>query len=360
MQPIAVNWLIKAKIMRIAHLSDIHLSSDNLPDLRNIYLKSLIADIDEFQKDHPIDALVISGDLVDKGGASFSPQDPYDVFEREFIKPIQAAFNLSPSNILFVPGNHDIDRSLIVEDAEYFLANKLNKALANKLLAENRDTFTTKNQRIAPFKNFEKRFHEADPSYIYSNNEFLFIFNDTNGKIGFALINDSWRSSAELEREQHFFGANQLFNAKKIFDENGTDLNVAIFHHPLDLISQEEKDEVENILESQNFHLALYGHTHRHRIEALISSKGGILTIIGRSAFNKSEESIEKYQPGYSIIDLDARQKKYKIFARKFIRSGFRFDKDVDSLPEGETSGTFEKKMHYALSEISSATEGIL
>ena len=75
--------------MRIIHLSDIHLCKDNIEDFRLYYRKTLIEELKIINKKVDIDLIIISGDLVDKGGDSLraissyeSFQNPYDIFLR--------------------------------------------------------------------------------------------------------------------------------------------------------------------------------------------------------------------------------------------------------------------------------------
>lgn len=81
--------------MRIIHLSDIHLSKDNIEDFRLHYKCSLIKELKTRSSEIEIDLIVIAGDLVDKGGFSLIQLEEYkkhnnsfDIFEKEFIEPI--------------------------------------------------------------------------------------------------------------------------------------------------------------------------------------------------------------------------------------------------------------------------------
>lgn len=333
--------------MRIVQLSDIHLSKLNLEDFRNYYLDALLCDLKTFNNEKKIDVILFTGDLVDKGGDSIGTEC-YDVFRDEFISPLIDRLPISKDKILFIPGNHDVNREQIDRDNEYYLVNNLTKEKANEELKEIRTNFNRTNNRIKKFKEFEKVFHLENHNYLYSNNESLAIDSDGDGKVGFALINDSWRCSSALKQEQHFIGFNQLFNANKYFKENKTDINIAVFHHPLEALNVFESEEIDNILKSQNFDIAIFGHSHEHKFESLISANGGFVALNGRSAFNNPSEKGAKYQPGYNILDIDLKSKSYKLFARKFIKStGYRFDKDVDSLPDGVYEGSFDKRNDY-------------
>ena len=333
--------------MRIVQLSDIHLSQSNLDDLRNFYMGALINDLKHFNDNKKIDIILLTGDLLDKGGASLG-ENGYRIFEEEFINPIIKALDISKDKILFIPGNHDINREFIEEENEYFLANNLTKELANEKLKQHLDLFDKVNKRIERFKLFEKEFHASNKIYQYSNNESLTIEAENDYKVGFALINDSWRCSNNLKKEQHFIGFNQLFNANRYFKTNNTDINIAVFHHPLEVINEQESEEIDNILKSQDFNIAIFGHSHKHKFESLISSNGGGIILNGRSAFNTPNESDSKFQSGYNILDINIKNKTFSIYARKFIKSdGYRFDKDVDSLKGGTFNGILDKKSDY-------------
>jgi len=117
--------------MRIVHLSDIHLSKSNFDEFKNTYCEALIRDLISFDKEKKIDIIVITGDLVDRGGHSLYSIDgfedksiysnPYSIFEKIFINPIISALGFSKENFLFVPGNHDIDEREILIKEEYDL-----------------------------------------------------------------------------------------------------------------------------------------------------------------------------------------------------------------------------------------------
>ena len=347
--------------MRIVQLSDIHLSKTNIDELQNFFMDALLRDLKQFHEIQPIDVILLTGDLVDKGGDSLGANG-YEIFTEKFINPLLSELGLSKDKILFIPGNHDINREFIDEENEFYLAQKLTKDLANDKIKEIRDLFNNTNKRIQKFKNFEKQFHSGKKNYLYSNNESLSIEIHNDQKVGFALINDSWRCSSALNKEQHFIGFNQLFNAKSFFKKEQTKLNIAVFHHPLDSLNAGESEEIEIILKSHDFDIAIFGHSHKHKFEFLVSSNGGYIALNGRSAFNSPTETDSQYQSGYNILDLEINEKTYTLYARKFIKSGgHRFDKDVDSLPDGVHHGTIEKKdAYYQLNKNSNVVDDSL
>ncbi|MGF1923196.1 MAG: metallophosphoesterase [Bacteroidia bacterium] len=339
--------------MRIVQLSDIHLSSSNLQELRNYYVDALINDLKLFHEVLPIDVILFTGDLVDKGGESLLNKEAevmencYDIFAREVIDPIKKALNLKDFQILLIPGNHDVQREKIDKYSEPYLIG-LDKEGMNEELVANHKEFRTINARIESFKTFEFKFHKSSSNYTYSNNESTYILSENDKSIGFALLNDSWRCSADLKAEHHFMGYNQLWSANKIFKEAKTVFNIAVFHHPLLAFSESEREELELILSSQPYDIVFFGHSHKHEAKSLTSSAGSYFSINGRSAFNSPQEKHSQFQPGYNILDIDVETRAYTLHARKFIRStGFRFDKDTDSLKDGTEKGFLPNTQSY-------------
>lgn len=345
--------------MRIVQISDIHLSKENLTDLKEYYIEALIKDLQVFNEEKSIDLIIMTGDLIDKGGESFGDNNPYYIFRDEVIHKIISKLKVSSQQVLIIPGNHDVEQKTIREEFEFFLSSKLTTELANERSQLFAEEFNEDNKRIQRFKEFEKEFHadtinniNLNIKYNYSNNESVVIYDKDGKKFGVVLINDSWRCSSTLKKEEHFIGFRQLLRAQNKFKDNATNMNIAVFHHPLNAINDDEKDEISAILKSKDFDIAIFGHSHRHEAVQLSSSNGGYLSVNGRSAFSEPKELSSKYQPGYNVLDIDAESRKYTLHARKFIRARYEFDRDTDSLPNGIESKVLPQKVKlYHLAE---------
>lgn len=341
--------------MRIVHISDIHLSESNFEvfetDYRNALLKTLK---DEHDKD-PINIIVITGDLVDQGGHSLfkieqfaTKTDPYEIFEDEFITPIKNSLKLENSNFLFIPGNHDIDENEIKWVDEKKLksieaAGDLNTVLKDIRLVSH-DKYS---HRIKRFKDFEERFHknEIGSTYQYSRNQSTFIY-ELNKKIrvGFAMINDSWRCSTCELHAYHgkglYFGFKQLNDALNHL--SNTTMNVVLTHHPIDSFAEQE--DIKDILTHKKYHLHLFGDKHHHQLNQLVSSKGGCLGIMARSALNKPKEKESEWQPGFHIIKINFERsyiEEIKYF--KYLPKKFCFTNDTEIAPPNGTDDANHK-----------------
>jgi len=328
--------------MRIVHISDIHLSIENFSEFENNYRKALLKVLsDEHQLNKPIDIIAITGDLVDKGGHSLFEMDrfkdysnPYQIFEEEFITPIKNELGFGNSKFLFIPGNHDINENEILWVDEKNLQDDEVKGNINNYLSKNRTEFSRVNDRIKLFKNFESEFHKDTINYTPSFNESTFIYETSDGvKVGFALINDSWRcSTCQLHKHYEkklYFGFKQLYDGLKILNAHQPTMNVLLTHHP---ISSYAEEEVRRIVTNHEYHLHLYGDKHNHGYDSYITPTGKCFGIMARAALNKPDESESKWQPGFHIIDIDFNEALIEtIIYYKYIYSSCQFGFDTDT-----------------------------
>jgi len=97
--------------MRIVHLSDLHFNSFEVTDIKNFINTPLVEDLKEYNAESKID-LIITGDLIDKGGSGEDPRVEFLAFEEAVIDPLLRGLNIGKDRIFFVPGNHDVVRQL--------------------------------------------------------------------------------------------------------------------------------------------------------------------------------------------------------------------------------------------------------
>ena len=325
--------------MRVIHLSDIHLSKDNIEEFRLYYRKTLVRELKERNFEKEIDLIIISGDLVDRGGYSLKDIDiymgysnPYDIFEKEFIDPLYSQLNITKEKILFISGNHDIQQDQIDEVIEAGLKSlSANSQEVNRLCNKYYNNLKGINiERLGAFLDFEERYHRNNSylKYKFSQLESQAIYESNSFKIGIALINDSWRCG-KGNVENHFVGINQFHRCLNFFEEHDTELNIAVMHHPLDCYNSQERDEIENLLHNKKFEILLLGHEHSKNYR--VSSFGDdqkILYTRGRSAFDKPHEKETKYTSGYTTIDIDFLNKSINCHYKIYDKQSYKFNDD--------------------------------
>lgn len=319
--------------MRLVHLSDIHLSKDNYNEFKNNYIDALLKDLAVYNNSITIDLIVITGDLVDKGGHSLFEilefkdyKSPYDIFEEVFINPISKLLGIDKHKFLFIPGNHDIDEKGILLFDEKELLEDINHHNINKYLLENK-TFKHSN-RIRKFKEFEENYHNENPNYTYSPNQSTYIYEDKKNdcKVGFILVNDSWRCKSiklAIENdEKHYFGIQQLHDGLKALNEINTQLNICLVHHALE--DYKESEDVKGILNRINIELFLHGHLHSAETKFLYTPYGNCKGFRARAALFKPQETDCQYHPGYQILDFNLIT--YKITAVHYRKYNYKND----------------------------------
>jgi Icc-related predicted phosphoesterase len=298
--------------MRIVHLSDIHLSAGNKNAYVDYYKDALIQDLLNYHKQVKVDIVAITGDLVDRGGHSLLSSDysgsPFHVFQNLVISPIMEKLQLSREQIIFVPGNHDIDETKIKLIEEKNIIQRLNAQNIGDYLSGNNSNFEH-NERIKGFKDFESEFHGGNPNYIPTPNQSTYIYTTSEGfKVGFILLNDSWRCKSvqlkldEEEDKKHYVGTSQLFESLRHLKSINTNVNICLMHH--DFNDFKDGDELKRIIENMDVELVLNGHYHKTDSIELTTPNGRYLGLRCRASFNSPSEKHIDYIPGYQIVDL--------------------------------------------------------
>lgn len=333
--------------MRIIHLSDLHLSKDNLSSLKQFYLNALLKDLTNWHRDKKIDLIVLTGDLIDKGGSSFKDEENvYDVVEKEFITPILETLKINRNRFIFIPGNHDVVESKIEDLTESGMIDKFdNIDRINKYLDEHKTSIHTGIERISAYSEFEKKFYGGNTDCYLSNFESCFIVDIDGEKIGIGAFNSAWRCSSKLPSDKLLFGTKQVLNANDYFDSKGTTMNIALIHHPIEHISEVDKNELTSFLHTNKFHILLCGHTHKGDNVYTFGTRNKLFTSVAKTAFSNPRENVDTFKAGYSVLDFDKSSIgdiDIKCNFRKYIHNRVEFDKDVDTSPNGESIETLK------------------
>lgn len=336
--------------MRIAHLSDIHYS--NVKWHQELFdtcaMPALIADLKKYHADLPIDLVVISGDLINRGGISFKNQDgepspslAFKTFEDKFIKRIATEIGLPPLNFILAPGNHDVDRSADSEIDEIGTKGKLiSNPVVTDYIANNPSQGI---QRILPYKKFEAQFYSSDSQASLSNFHSFFKRNVSSQSIGIAGINSSWRAyNSETDAGQLIIGEMCLKSGYRYISES--DFKIAILHHPLDHLVEFEREYIESFLCS-SFDLVLFGHQHKGKDHGIMTGNGD--QVIYSSAPGNWHGSYDtdnaKYRNGYEIIDVAS--DKIIITHRMYLHSDSKYTINGERGKEGISNYSTKKKI---------------
>ena len=326
--------------MRIVHLTDLHLSKENIDPLKQTLLNPFLTDLRKWSKPTPVDLVLLTGDLVDKGGASFQTnEDYYAEIETLYIDKICDVLSISKDRFIFIPGNHDVCEGKIDDISESGILQFKDIARINRYVGDYKSDFHSGIERLKEYKKFEARFHSNTQNKYISNFESCYVV-DINGEpVGIAALNSAWRCSTKLPKENLLFGTRQISDAIEFFNNNRTVFNIALIHHPIELISDIERRELQALLHAHNFNILLSGHTHSGEIIHSLGTHNKLFTSVAKTAFSNPRERIDEFKPGYTVLDLDRHvpgEVTVKCNFRKYIHSRLEFDKDVDISENGE------------------------
>jgi predicted MPP superfamily phosphohydrolase len=312
--------------MRFLHLSDFHFAQDRIEDF-NLFFRPLLADIHEFHTNVPIDYLMISGDLVDKGGLSFTDRGRcFWFFKDAVIKPIQEALKIETGQIYFVPGNHDVFRDMDDRYQEIGLRQELSSI-------EKVNDFIDKEgnvvNRIRIYKEFEKDFYQDHSMKNLSYYQSSFISERNSRKVGIACLNSAWRSyDTDTDLHNLLVGERQIIRAAEYLHK--ADIRVALIHHPVDWLAQFDQFCISTALE-RNFNLVFCGHIHRNTAWIQTALYNGMFVSIAPANWiygTRTDSAV--FGNGYSIIDFDEDKYVIAVHHRRFSYAKSKYVPNTD------------------------------
>lgn len=308
--------------MRILHLSDLHAKKvgGKLTDLE-ICFKNLCEQVEKIQGSKLIDFIFITGDLVDRGGKSFSSlSEGYDIFNNLLIEPLLKITGLDKSRLLFAPGNHDVEGSRIPDkfDDNHPMTRESDVNWIIEQILNQTDIGADAIGRLESFNNFASGFAaDSLPEDMKMcsplANHFLY---DVNGhRVGISCLCSPWRCDKHGETKNLVLGLKQMNEADLFM--NRADCTIALMHHDPFLFAHWESSMVKNVI-LKKYDILFLGHTH-------ISDDTELKNHLGRTAFCCASGIIttntgdKDYKNGFEVIDVDIDKKKLEI--RKFIHN---------------------------------------
>lgn len=289
-------------MISLIHLSDIHYITDAPIEQKKVldkFIKDLSTQLREY--DTRKTYLVISGDLVQTGS-----QQLYDSFQKNIINKIQVECNLPIQNMIFVPGNHDIEQDY-VKKRELELSsfkNPIDQTKFNDFVNSQDFKESHLAKKFKNYENFHVRLMGAKDEFNISGYETSIM-----NKIDIFCLNTALCSFGGYEGFNDIGDKRILnVNTRKIrewldkTESNNHPGKILIMHHPIEYLSAWSETELKNILRSLNSLIVLTGHTHEQDISAYhIPNQSSIIYCRAPQLFCN-----DRYQTlGYSIIHID-------------------------------------------------------
>jgi len=261
----------------LLHLSDLHFSAEDQPER---WHSALAEDLRRELRVERLDALVLSGDIVDRGSVT-----GYAAAER-FIVAVCDEFRVPRDRVVLVPGNHDIDRGASAPAIRSVRTRPHDFTVGDRRYAiADRAAYA---RRLAGFADFFVRTlgqpYPLDPRdqarlWVWDDLGVVVLGLSSVGEIdglrpGNATIDDTALSRA-------------LASLRGVHDDS---LKIAVFHHPLDSPAEDRLRDAKFLerLAVAGFSLVLHGHVHQadnrlFRYDR--TAKGRRIEVVGAGTF---------------------------------------------------------------------------
>lgn len=310
--------------IKILQLSDLHLDSSKIKDPQ-IILNALWKDLDNFKG---IDFILFTGDLVKAG-------DNKDSFEKAlqiFIEPLLNKTNVNKDNFFLVPGNHEIQVKAVDDIIEAGLsATLIDRDSLNSFLDKQIEQGFRRIERLEHFYEFKKNKigtgHEITFNKLFSTH----IVEKNSTTIGIACLNSAWRAAGkggDHDNGKMLIGERQVHECLQ--DIKDCHIKIALHHHPLDWLTEDDKNHTEDIL-FREFDFIFCGHLHRGNIRMIKGLEDEVVVIQGGSLYKG-----RSHYNGYCVLSIDTQKGKGTLHLRTYFDGRNGFDRAIDRCPQGE------------------------
>jgi predicted MPP superfamily phosphohydrolase len=326
------------------HLSDLHVAKRGSCDSRfdrdqERCWNALVDDIAKFRENASAgkavsapDFIVLSGDVVKGGG------DP-DLFERahELVARICAASDVPPERVFVIPGNHDIDRSMVATEEKLDMyklgAGGLRQAVDH--IWDSPLALSEIDAKFAAYREFAARYAPVDWGALSSWSSRLHVGDAVVDLIG---LNSVWTGgSDELDRPgMPVIGRSQ----RELIDERAGEpshLTLVLQHNPTFYLNLIDSLQHATWLDERDA-IVFCGHVHRSELAERRSLRGRHLELTGGALYAGYEFS-RRYSAG--TIELQEDERKFAIALRAsepdndfFARDLHRYEAARDGVAE--------------------------
>jgi hypothetical protein len=293
--------------MRLLHISDLHAAPKYERDQRKI-VSAMLADASERHKESKFDGVIFTGDL----GFAGKTED-FALAHELLLKPLMEQLDLTPAELVLLPGNHDVDRDKVDDIFEAGMSQRLcDRETVNGLLSVP-SRLSNATARLETWNEFHADFYKGIANVKQAGPlAFVLKLEGNDGCITVAALNSAWRCSNDTDRGRLLVGEAQLTPA--LADVSSADLPVIAIHHPLDWLAPFDADCTRTALEAAGY-LMLSGHEHRADPMSNATARGGFVHDRAGCLFEKHD-----YSNTYSIIDVPPRDTKVTISVRDWYK----------------------------------------
>ncbi len=296
------------------HISDFHFRTgvDNFSQEQacQSLLESATSAVDNGQH---LAFAVITGDIA------FSGQRSEYQEASAFLAELAAATGISTSAFYFVPGNHDVDRTVNELAYEGGLSKITSQELVDHYLSE--DRITPLLQRQSEFWSFVDSFTVGQRRQLLPSG-LGYISNISVASMNVCILglNSAWLSGSENEDRNLVIGERQVIDAITASRATKPHFTVAMAHHPLSWLSEwDEQTCGTRLLPAAD--LFLRGHLHSNSVSLSSSPQHPCIEVAAGSS-----HATRFYGNAYNIVSIDASAGSCAVQGYKYVPSDARFE----------------------------------
>ncbi|MGO9583579.1 MAG: metallophosphoesterase [Acidimicrobiales bacterium] len=238
------------------HISDFHFTADGDGFSQTVACDALQTDLDRRAAEFGSIAFVlVSGDIA------FSGQPEEYARASDFLKGLSDRLSVEPSRFFFVPGNHDVDRSIhefarIGALRTLTSQQEVDRALGDPIrIADLLDRQSAYFDFVAGFAPGQERVPTPDGlGYVVQ----LQIEPVRLAVVG---LNSAWLCGADGEATSLVIGERQILAALALVREGDPNLVIALAHHPIEWLTDWEQQSCRTSLLTAA-HFLHRGHMH--------------------------------------------------------------------------------------------------
>lgn len=242
-------------MFRILHLSDLHIRAGNAWSTTPILADALRLIKEQANREN-VDVVAFTGDIAFSGKA-----DEYklaaDWLNALCLEP--TGLNLDRKAVMFVPGNHDVDRALITAPARAIEEQLAKSAYQSDVAAHygDQESLSILMRRLIAYSEFTAQFGGSE---LFGSLCWSRVFEHHGRRIQFDGLNSAWLCRGDDDHRRLLIGQPQLTELSERSDD--CDFAVALIHHPLADLMEHDEENTRNFVK-RRCDLLLRGHMHR-------------------------------------------------------------------------------------------------
>jgi len=261
----SVTWL---------HVSDFHIQGGDGYD-RDVVLRALVRSVQDFRARGRIpDVIFATGDIAHAGKA---PE--YDIATQFFDALLEAA-GVDRRHLFVIPGNHDVNRDLGVGLARTLESREQADTYFNPAHPKLHLT-----QKQGAFLQWYDRYFDGIRAFPIDSTCGPVEMVDIRGvRIGILPLNSALFCQGDDDHEKLWIGRRCLDVALGQLQALGSQINVALVHHPLEWLDSVERSNIRAELLAK-VDVILRGHLHETDVESVVGASGAALHVAAGASY---------------------------------------------------------------------------